>query len=109
MKFGRFYFLSNDDLLSILSQTKEVENVQDHLRKVFENIARLQFNHEKKIEAMFSVEKEKVEFVSIIDPNMKQVEDWMVDVEQGMKDAVRNKLLLSIKDYKQRERTEWIL
>lgn len=48
-----------------------MENVQDHLRKVFENIARLEFNSEKKIEAMYSVEKEKVNFVSIIDPNMK--------------------------------------
>lgn len=41
--FARFYFLSNEDLLSILSQTKEVENVRPHLKKVFENMNDLRF------------------------------------------------------------------
>ena len=108
-KFGRFYFLSNDGLLSILSQTKEVEKVQDHLRKVFENIAKLEFDEEKKIQAMFSVENEKVEFSQEVDPNMKQVEDWMGDVERAMMLSVKEKLLFSIKDYKTQNRNEWIL
>jgi hypothetical protein len=33
---------------------------------------------------MMSVEKEKIEFSRIVDPNMKQVEDWMNDVEVAM-------------------------
>jgi dynein heavy chain len=103
--FARFYFLSNSDLLEILSQTKEVENVRPHLRKVFESMDDLEFRPDKTIHAMFSGEGEKINFDSQVDPNNKGVEWWMGEVEDAMTSNVRLALLRSINDYKERERT----
>ena len=67
-------------MLEILSQTKEPTAVQPHLKKVFENVQEIEFDKEKKIHAMFSAEKERVNFVKVLDPNKKNVEDWMGEV-----------------------------
>jgi dynein heavy chain len=56
--FARFYFLSNDDLLLILSQTKDVQNVRPHLRKVFENLHDVNFKPDNTISSMYSAEGE---------------------------------------------------
>ena len=107
--FARFYFLSNDELLEILSQTKEVENVRPHLRKVFENMADLEFKPDKTIIAMYSGEREKIQFAETVDPRDKGVEYWMGEIERMMFKSVRKVLLDSVNDYLKKIRTEWIL
>lgn len=57
---------------------------------------------------MFSAEKEKVDFVDLVDPNKKSVEDWMGEVEVMMFLSVRKALIDSVKDYPLKKRTDWV-
>lgn len=58
----------------------------------------VEFNDAKppKIKSMRSAEKEQVEFINLLDPNGKNVEDWMGELEDMMKQSVRAALLQSI-------------
>uniref|UniRef100_A0A670IKP3 Dynein axonemal heavy chain 1 n=1 Tax=Podarcis muralis TaxID=64176 RepID=A0A670IKP3_PODMU len=106
--FPRFYFLSDDELLEILSQTKDPTAVQPHLRKCFENIARLHFQEDLQITHMYSAEGEEVKLFSPIYPT-GNVEDWLLEVERIMRASVRDNIERSIRVYPKTPRTTWVL
>ena len=129
MGFPRFYFLSNDELLEILSQAKNPHAVQPHLRKCFDNLIKLEFNLEDEgsmdtILAMISSEGEKV----LLGKNLKArgaIEEWLTSVEKRMKESLTlcmktgklfysimkigfNYVLIGLLDYDTKPRDEWI-
>ncbi|XP_026131005.1 dynein heavy chain 1, axonemal isoform X1 [Carassius auratus] len=106
--FPRFYFLSDDELLEILSQTKDPTAVQPHLRKCFENVARLKFQSDLLITHMYSAEGEEVQLSVPVSPS-GNVEHWLREVENSMKASVRDNISRSLHAYVEHPRTEWVL
>jgi len=84
--FARFYFLSNDELLSILSQTRNPHAVQEHLCKCFDAINRVTFTADKKMDivAMSDMTKENVPFVTPVTTSGVPVEKWLGEIEKTM-------------------------
>mmetsp|Transcript_34873 Transcript_34873/g.6276 ORF Transcript_34873/g.6276 Transcript_34873/m.6276 type:complete len:182 (+) Transcript_34873:3750-4295(+) len=108
--FPRFFFLANEDLLSILKETRDPKRVKPHLKKCFEAIKSLEFDEENKISAMISIEGEKVDFLRIVDPNAAEgaVERWLIEVEECMIKSNRDAILKALTDYPKKERKDWV-
>jgi len=114
LAFPRFFFLSNDELLMILSQTKDPTAVQPHMGKCFEGINRVRFDQNNEIiEAMVSVEGEVVDLHEPVNvttgDKAGNVEKWLLEVQESMIKCLTRITGESIDDYARTERTEWVL
>lgn len=107
MMFPRFFFLSDDELLEIISQAKNVNAVQPHLKKCFENIHMLKFESDMKITRMYSAEREEVTFVPPILPN-GNVEDWLGQVEEAMRETLEHIIGAALDVVETTPRKEWV-
>ncbi|KAI9333548.1 dynein heavy chain and region D6 of dynein motor-domain-containing protein [Obelidium mucronatum] len=108
--FPRFYFLSNDELLEILSQTRNPQAVQPHLSKCFDAIKSLEFSSDPKsidIVAMVSPEGECVKFTKTIKAR-GNVEAWLGAVEEAMFSVLRRLVKIAISEYEGAKRADWV-
>ncbi len=95
--FPRFYFLSNDELLEILSQTKDPTAVQPFLGKCFEGCSKVRFEGEGDavhITAMIDEKGETVDLDEHIFPqqgkNKGNVEEWLLTLQARMRTSIKD-------------------
>jgi len=109
--FARFFFLSDDELLEILAQTKDPTAVQPHMSKCFEAISEVEFNSNMEVVAMISAEKEKVKFIKSVNVNegdkKGNVEKWLLEVENVMQKTLHQITRDSLRDVNTK-RVDWV-
>ncbi|NWH62016.1 DYH10 protein, partial [Geococcyx californianus] len=110
--FPRFFFISNDELLSILGSSDPL-CVQEHMIKMYDNIASLRFqdgdNGAKLVTAMVSAEGEVMEFRQAV-PAEGTVENWMTAVLAEMRRTNRLLTKEAIFRYcEDQSRVDWML
>lgn len=110
LQVGLRSFLSNDELLSILAETKDPLRVQPHLKKCFDGICSLEFTDSLDILAAFDGpvgKSERLEFAyaacehKTINPrdSAGNVERWLVEVESIMKKSLARAIDASLEDF----------
>ncbi|RVE54736.1 hypothetical protein evm_000503 [Chilo suppressalis] len=96
--FPRFYFISNDDLLEILGNSKKPQLIQVHLKKLFDNVNKIRIDKNALglpvAKAMMSEDGECIEwkYNLVLDG---PAEMWLLGLEHTMRVVLREQLILT--------------
>ncbi|XP_050529246.1 dynein beta chain, ciliary-like [Daktulosphaira vitifoliae] len=107
LAYPRFYFLSQADLLDILSNGNNPEAVCKHLTKLYDSIGQLKFGKEKVANGMFAKDGEYVEFNGQLDCS-GQVEKWLNRLTDIMRSTGRYYFNKGVRSYDEKPRRLWI-
>ena len=106
--FPRFFFLSNDELISILSHTKDFNKIQDSMQKLFEYVSTITVTEDLEITHMNDAEGETVQLFSPVDGDTPEIEDWLNAFEEEMKASLKEYCNDAIDDHQKRKKEQWI-
>jgi dynein heavy chain len=105
--FARFFFISADELLSILGSS-DPTSLQVHMLKLFDNVKYVAFSRSKdKIVGQESSERESYTFItpaSVEGP----VEKWMTQVEDEMHASLLTITKRGVYEYAHENRLKWL-
>ena len=87
--FPRFYFVSDANLLEILSQGSNPAAIQPHLQSVFDSVVRVEFDpsNGQKITTLFETKGESLELEKPVEM-VGNIEDWLGKLLRHMQQAV---------------------
>ena len=112
IQFERFFFISNDDLLYMLANSKNSENksgvdgfeqIKPYLSKIFEDVYELNYiqtmgTSGKEIVAVISLSKEKLKFQKgvKVDDDLAR---WIFQLETKINETMKERMLQAYKSY----------
>eukprot|EP00884_Botryococcus_braunii_P014225 jgi/Botrbrau1/22803/Bobra.0132s0128.1 len=112
--FPRFYFLSNDDLLEILSQTRDPSALQPFLKKLFEGVNSLELHlpgsegrrtHE--VTGILAPDGEYLPLLGALVPEGRP-EAWLSTLEASMFSTTKRHLYKVMEDGKTTKKEKWV-
>ncbi|XP_024875279.1 dynein beta chain, ciliary [Temnothorax curvispinosus] len=112
LAFPRFYFVSSSDLLDVLSNGNQPEIVAKHLTKLFDSMARLNFDTKdtsvKRVLGMFAKDGEYVEFANCEMICEGPVEGWLNRLQKAMRVSIRHYFSEAVVLYEEKPREQWL-
>ncbi|TYZ58493.1 hypothetical protein PybrP1_004198 [[Pythium] brassicae (nom. inval.)] len=88
-RMPRFYFIGDEDLLEILGQSQNPAVIQNHLKKLYQGVHRVEFSEQKNtIVAMLSAAGEKVVLQTPVQIT-SAVEEWLETFTEEMRRTIR--------------------
>uniref|UniRef100_K3WM96 AAA+ ATPase domain-containing protein n=1 Tax=Globisporangium ultimum (strain ATCC 200006 / CBS 805.95 / DAOM BR144) TaxID=431595 RepID=K3WM96_GLOUD len=88
-RMPRFYFIGDEDLLEILGQSQNPAVIQNHLKKLYQGVHRVEFSESKgQIVAMLSAASEKVVLQTPVQIT-SSVEEWLEKFTEEMRRTIR--------------------
>ena len=123
--FPRFFFLSNKEILQIVSETRDPTKVQPYLRclscpsrdspdiprNIFEGIQSLEFTDLQAIQAVVSPQGERIALSFPIQPREAKgcVDRWLGELSQQLVATMEDTLANCREGYSTFKRAEWVV
>jgi len=105
--FPRFYFLSGEEVLKILSSPEHIQGVQPYLPKLFDSVYQINIHENTDIIGVESIDGENLVFSRSV--RIKEsIESCLEQIQNSIKETLPKLLKNALSDFDDIEKKEWI-